>query len=448
MPLRSIAFMVFFVGSSAASVINPMTGVICYLVLYHVYPQTTWWGKPLDFLGIRYSLICGACLFVGTVLNLNRLKFGRRFLHPVEAGMLLVLLAIIFSTATGTPWDADTELFLDKMVKVFVFGLLLSHVAVTKRDLWQLVVVLNLCALYLGHEARIAPRGAFEGNRLNGIGGPDFQESSGLAIHLGALLPFVLVLFRQRSLWWKGLAFLAAGYAANAMVLCRTRSAAFAAAVAGAFSLWYAPRRHRRWLAAMLCLGCCGVLFLGDKFFWDRMVTIWSSPEDRDPSAGTRLVIWSAAWEMIKSHPLGVGIGHFQSEIGNYAPDAGIGKRDAHNSYILCAAETGLPGLAAFVGTLGLAWWTLGRLGRRVRENLPDPERFELILFANRMSLLVYAVAGFFSSRFYTEGQWILVATTVCSSRAIENESRLLTSESVVEELPLAWQGGLEVSTA
>src|SRR3990172_4067148 len=109
MPLRSITFLVYFLGSCTAAMAVPMIGVICYVVLYHVYPQTTWWGTSLEFLGIRYSLVCGICLLIGTVLNLNRLRFGGRFMHPVEWGLLLVFLAMLLSTLTGTPWDERTE---------------------------------------------------------------------------------------------------------------------------------------------------------------------------------------------------------------------------------------------------------------------------------------------------------------------------------------------------
>ena len=84
MPLRSIAFLIYFFGSSAMALAVPMIGVICYIVLYHVFPQTTWWGASIQFLGIRYSYVCGSCLIVGTVLNLNRLQFGRQILQSAR----------------------------------------------------------------------------------------------------------------------------------------------------------------------------------------------------------------------------------------------------------------------------------------------------------------------------------------------------------------------------
>ncbi len=440
MPLRSIIFMLYFCGSCTAAFMVPMIGVVCYIVLYHVYPQTTWWGVVLEPLGIRYSFICGICLLVGTLLNLNRLRFGRHFMSGVEWGYVAFIFAVLVSCVMVNEWIPRSEIALDKILKVFLFVFMMSHVVVTRRRLWQLTLVFTLMALYLGHESRNAPLSAFSQNRLNGIGGPDFRESAALAIHLFALLPFVAVVLRQRSWGLKLLAFLAAGYSVNAILLCRARSAFVAGVIAGTLALWYIPKRHRRWAVSWLLVGLCGGVFLSDSYFRERMVTIFSSAEERDKSSHNRLLIWKSAWLMIQERPMGVGIGRFEYEISHYAPpeifsEEGSARRDAHNTYILCAAELGIVGLLAFLGTVGLAWWTLGRLSRQVRQ-LEDSDLLELIIFANRLSLLVYLVSSFFVSRLYTEGMWIILTLPVCLDRAVYNEIRQQVGQTVVVELP------------
>jgi O-antigen ligase len=57
-----------------------------------------------------------------------------------------------------------------------------------------------------------------------------------------------------------------------------------------------------------------------------------------EESAESRFIIWRGAWEMIKEHPLGVGLNRFRQEIGKYSI---IENMDAHNGYILTAAEAG-----------------------------------------------------------------------------------------------------------
>ncbi len=421
MPLRSIAFLAYFFASSMGTFAYPMAGVICYIVLYHVYPQTTWWGKALEPFGLRYSFICGICLLVGATLNLNRLRFGRRALHPVELGIILLFLVMVLSTVTGGQWDIHTEFVLDKMWKVFLFVLVMSHVVTNRRNLWQLTVLLAVLALYLGHEAKNAPPGAFTENRLNGIGGPDFRESVGLALHLLALLPFVVILLKQKALWYRALAVLAATYSVNAVILCRARAAFLAAIVAGIAALFYVPRRHRLWIGGILVVGLAGGVFLADTYFWNRMVTIFRSGEERDRSAASRIEIWSAAWDMVRDNPLGVGVGQFQARIGDYARSETLRQRDAHNTFVLCAGELGFAGLFVYVATLAGAWITLGTLSRKLGE-LADPGLYRWLIFANRLALIVYIVGGLFTSRFYTEGVWWLILMPVCLTRAVENE--------------------------
>ncbi|HSW45202.1 MAG TPA: O-antigen ligase family protein [Phycisphaerae bacterium] len=432
MPLRSIAFLAYFLGSSALSLAVPMIGVICYVVLYHVYPQTTWWGAPLQFLGIRYSYVCGLCLGIGTILNLNRLQFGRRFVHPLEWMALILFLTMLLSSATGLYWSERTEFVLDKMSKVFLFTFMMSHVVVSRHRLWQLTLLFTVMALYLGHEARTAPPSAFTSNRLDGIGGPDFRESAGLAIHLFALMPFVAIVFRQKKLWLKILAFLAAGYGMNAILLCRARSAFLAGIIAGVLAIWYIPRRHRCWVILVLVLASAGGIILSDNWFWERMLTILSSSEERDRSASSRLVLWQAAWEMIRDYPLGVGIGHFRDVVGDYVDDPTLANRDAHNSFVLCATETGIPGLITYVATLAIAWHTLSKLNRRIRSRLANTDFLELMVFANRLALLVYAIAGLFVSRFYTEGAWWFIMLPVCLERVVEAEIRAEAREELI----------------
>jgi probable O-glycosylation ligase (exosortase A-associated) len=421
MPLRSIAFLAYFFASSMTTFAYPMAGVICYIVLYHVYPQTTWWGKALEPFGLRYSFICGICLLVGATLNLNRLRFGRSALHPVEVGLILLFLVMVLSTVTGGQWDIRTEFVLDKMWKVFLFVLVMAHVVTSRSNLWQLTVLLSALALYLGHEARNAPPGAFTENRLNGIGGPDFRESVGLALHLLALLPFVVILLRQKALWYRVLAILAATYSVNAIILCRARAAFVAAIAAGLAALFYVPRRHRMWVGSILVVGLMGGIFLADSFFWNRMVTIFYSGEERDRSAASRIEIWTAAWEMLKDNPLGVGVGQFEARIGDYGRNEALRHRDAHNTFVLCAGELGFAGLFIYVATLGGAWMTLHGIGRKTRE-LADPDIYHWLVFANRLALIVYTVGGLFTSRFYTEGVWWLILMPVCLTRSVENE--------------------------
>lgn len=80
-----------------------------------------------------------------------------------------------------------------------------------------------------------------------------------------------------------------------------------------------------------------------------------------DTSSAVRLEIWRSSLAIIHDHPWwGVGIGAFQRFIPHYTKGT-ITNLDAHNAFLLIAAEQGLPTLLVFCLILGLigfqAYW-------------------------------------------------------------------------------------------
>jgi O-antigen ligase len=130
--------------------------------------------------------------------------------------------------------------------------------------------------------------------------------------------------------------------------------------------------------------------------------------EDLDASSAGRLVIWRGALEMIKAHPfLGVGFGRFVDTIVDYAElDR---PRDAHNAYLITAAELGLPGLLLLLVNLTLLFWIANKVYRR------HPDRFvhaTALGFLGGLSALL--MANMFGSRLNSTEVasyvWILAA--------------------------------------
>lgn len=72
------------------------------------------------------------------------------------------------------------------------------------------------------------------------------------------------------------------------------------------------------------------------------------SSSELEYSAQSRLDIWRGGIKMILKNPFfGVGYGRFPAIIGQYGP--GLAGKDAHNAYILIAAEMGIPALFLFI---------------------------------------------------------------------------------------------------
>ena len=73
--------------------------------------------------------------------------------------------------------------------------------------------------------------------------------------------------------------------------------------------------------------------------------------ESLEGSSRLRIEIWKTSLEMIKDEPfLGFGYETFRYVLGYYNPQ--VGRFDAHNSYIIIAAEMGIPALLIFLAII------------------------------------------------------------------------------------------------
>nr|MCU0636728.1 O-antigen ligase family protein [Gemmatimonadaceae bacterium] len=104
---------------------------------------------------------------------------------------------------------------------------------------------------------------------------------------------------------------------------------------------------------------------------------------------------------MVKDHPLyGVGIGAYSYKHELDAAErrewwAARGPRDTHNMYLNLAAETGLPGLALFVGMLGSVLLYAFRAERAMRLRWAHGAE---ALRALRFGLIAYLLAAVFGT--------------------------------------------------
>jgi O-antigen ligase len=163
--------------------------------------------------------------------------------------------------------------------------------------------------------------------------------------------------------------------------------------------------------------------------------------ESLDRSAATRILLWEAALQMIRDEPLlGVGYGRFGELVQGYLPD--IGYRDVHNTYLLFAAEMGIPGLLVLLWVLGGVLREAVFLCRRA------PDRFFRgvgLGFAGGMAgLLVVCVFGSRITSFEIFGYfWVLAAIVVRANELARAERAALGSERAPVVAP--WFAGVPV---
>lgn len=427
-PIKTCLFFFGFAIACILTLAYPIVGVCNYMLVYLVNPDKMWWGKPLDPLGIRYSLTAGVCLILGMLISSNRVPKLRGFASTWE--VLLILFAIIvgISSLIGTGTSDYGMVLLDKSYKMTVFLLCLARMSSNERNfrivLWTLVVG----SLVIGYDAFSAPSDDFANGRLNFVGGPDFRESSGLAAHMAAMLPLIGAVFVITKSWrWRLVAFFAGVLTVNTVVQCRTRSAFVGLMVGAGIAFIMAPRRRRTKVYALLAIAGVGLGLLADDRFWNRMSTMGDSKRfATDTTIQSRLELWTIAASMFFDHPLGVGVGQFRQTSREYVSDKfehafSQPHRVTHNSYLLCATELGIQGVLVFMAILAVSAHRALR-SFRLAEYTRDPHATRMLAYGSLIAVVIYVATSAFTDRLYTESFWWVLSLPICLERALTRQ--------------------------
>lgn len=188
----------------------------------------------------------------------------------------------------------------------------------------------------------------------------------------------------------------AAGVLVYGVYLTRSRGGAVALVVV----LWrFAARRVGRGAAFALLMALCAGTMAID--FGGRSLSI-----QLDDSVSGRVVAWTEGLEMLKAQPiLGVGYGQFLDHH----------ELTAHNSLVLCFAETGLLGCFLWVGLLVVTGLEL-----RALRQLPGDETFDRMTRqwagALQLSLLGFITASFFLSRTFVPTLYLVIGLSAALS--------------------------------
>lgn len=425
MGLRTLLFVGLFGFALIGAFYNPLVGLIGYMGHYCIGPERQWWHAPLAGIDLRYSFSLAIVSAVSIFFNHQKLKYGK-FLTSQETGVLLFIaviwLADLLSAGTvGRYTTADHPTV--KMLKITFFLLMLSHVATDRRKLkivtWSFVVF----ALILGMQAYEVPLRAFSQGRLESVGGADFSDANRFGGFMAGMLFIVGCQFlNSTKLWQRGLVFLAGGFAANAVILTRSRGALLGLAVGMLVAFIFSSPRHRKIIVVGLLAAGLGIFNLSDEAFIERSTTITREADERDASASSRLEIWEGGLKMLADHPLlGVGPGNFYQYIGSYQPlHPG---RDAHNTLVRCAGELGLVGLSIFVWLVFNAFRILRQCIRDASLFPPDIAKdFQLMSLGYMAALFAMLGYGMTGTLIYTEYLWWMLILPVCMQRAFDNE--------------------------
>lgn len=433
MSLTAVVFWITYVSGICAALFNPVIGMALYVLVYHLNPETQWWGESARAIGLRASFTVVIAAGIGVLLRCRRLEHGARQFPTAFTLALAFGVIALGSLVWGLEITDRGEYQAEKFIKLMVILFILIRCVRTPAH-YQLILMAWLVGVaYMGYQAS-GGVGMTVGGRLTaGIGGPDFDDSSALAIHLVATLPLIgAAFFTARSWLGRGFALVVGALAVNTLIMTRTRNALAGLAVMVVSTVLCLPRGYRMKGFTAVVVGSLLAAQLADPAWWTRMSSV--SSYQHDPSATLRLRIWGAALQMSADYPLGIGLGNFHQTVIRYVPEL-TESRSAHNTFIACLTETGWVGLLLLLGVLATCLWQLGRI-RRIARDLPPLTDIQVFRWrthfhlgwhalALRASLLGYLASALFTTRLFAEDLWLLLGLSMC----LGNVSKYLVAE-------------------
>ncbi len=393
------------------------------------------------------------------VIPLMYQLFGTRKLVMPEPFFFLILFLIaqIGSTLfSDYPDEASAQLVefvLEGLVPYFLIVNVIRTPTALRRALWAVTSGLAFLALLSVFQWMTKtfdrPYGGFATIPLDYLSG--FSTMPRAAGPLGdpnyfaqiLLIGVPIALFLvwvERARWLKLVAVAAVALGIGGILLTFSRGAGLALAVTFLVMVFFRSIRPRYVLLVVLVMVLALALV---PAYWQRVTTVTSVAGATDTSGGgesddtsirSRATEMLAAGYVFADHPIaGVGPGLFPLYYQSYAKRFGHevhekvkwGKdrgevappREAHNMYLSVAAETGLPGLFTFGGTIVVTLLSLVRVRRLARVRSPDLSRMATSIF---LAIIAYLTAGLFLSLAFQRYYWLLLALGAAPSLMLE----------------------------
>jgi putative inorganic carbon (HCO3(-)) transporter len=260
-----------------------------------------------------------------------------------------------------------------------VLGVVAYGVVRDRRTLYTVValmmVTVAIVALVTIYEGWEHAGESFYRSRARGIAGQANILGSFFSSYMFLFLGFFLTFPRHRVRGWLPmLGFLLSG---RAIMFTFSRGAYLGLVAGGLVACWF---RHKLLFLAAVAVGAfvlthpqvlpAGIRYRLEMTTVDHKMDLSHPPQARrlEKSVSTRMEIWEGAVKMIQAHPWwGMGYGAFESFIAHYTGGR-ITNMNAHNTFLMIAAELGLPALAVFLSLLTLAVGWAAWLYRRAQD--------------------------------------------------------------------------------
>lgn len=351
---------------------RPSWGLVLFVGLIYIRPEETF---P-SLAGMRLTLAISVVTLIGVYLQIvvNRERFVRSRVNLLLAGFTSWVVVSVL----GRSDVSETVEIIVKAVIMVPLALNLIRTRDTYRGLVTALICftayLAIYSIYLYFTGGAFQRGEFDQSKATGI----FGDPNDLSASIIPGVALSLTRARQTSPLGRAVYWALCGAMIWAIYLTNSRGGMLALLVLASAYI-FSFQRNKFLALALASVVAVGILVGGPG----RM----SQLDTGEASANSRFWFWSNAVSELARDPLR-GVGH------NLFAEVNGGKV-AHNTFVQCFVEVGLPGYFCWIGCL---YYCFRRRPRGDQAEEPtEQDRTELL--GARLALVGYLAACFWITR-------------------------------------------------
>ena len=327
-----------------------------------------WGARRAIFETIRIEFVLGLILTIVCAVIISKKPIDISHAKNVVSGIGLLFVAMLIQLPFAADPEMANQIFVDRVIKFAMLTFFMATLIRTPKSLGLFLAAFLFACFYVTQESA---RGAISGSlvwenqgvmRLHGAVSIYRHPNSLAGIAMGTI-PFCIFLWPAIQRRWVKLLLIPPLITSFICVLysgSRTGYVAFFAFIA--YWFWQSQNK-KKWVMWTVLIAVLAMPFIPDQYI-GRFKSI-GGEEAQGHSKEKRIEILEDAWQVLKTHPLGVGVASFPAvRIEMFGR-----KQDTHNLYLEVATNLGVQGFAVFAFLIGAfisTWATLKRFSKRL----------------------------------------------------------------------------------
>ena len=341
-------------------------------------------------------------------LLINKFMNGESFsIHQINTAIAVFTVLVLISLVTARDKVLAMEHFVQYIKCLLVFFCIVNLIN-TKKILHlaytAIVFASTTLALFSIHKFLSS---GISGLRIEGV----TRDPNYLSLILVPAIPLAIAVIKtNKNVIIRSAMILSIVFNVTTVLMTYSRGGVVALVVTFIWIL-YDNRRYKIFSVILIVIFLMLVYLFLTKFSHHKKILHLIA---KDGSFMQRMLLYKGGVKMIIANPIfGVGLGNFLIWSTHYT--GLVSSLVAHNIFIQVGAETGLPGLAAFLLIIGISWFAIRHsqtLSNRIRNN-----QLIHLSVGLKISLFSFIVGSLFLTSHFDYALWILLAMAI----ALEN---------------------------